>query len=345
MKNKKYVFLFCALLAASHINAFAQQTSSQSTAPAAPQTKETKTEPNFKSIVGIAVMPHAWWSSGQAFRADGYSQSLDYDLDPNAFTTYEGSLWHKSGFSAGLSADVDNNIVGKLDRLLGFLGYKGLLLRVSGGKIEGTATWDGAPVVGQPQKADVKTKYQSVELMYAPDPMWYIGVSYTKYDMPVEIQSLTKNRYGNTAIANMVYDPEAEFKTYGFIFGFDNMNTNLLGKKEGFDLWAFTQDTFFAGTVKFNNEGLNRLREANPTKTLKDKNSYFTLGVQFDVTIGLQWVKTLGWTRLALGAGYNFSGRALSNLTGGPDSTREIVPDTSPYLFHHGPVIKAAMSF
>ncbi|ULQ59550.1 hypothetical protein K7I13_13950 [Brucepastera parasyntrophica] len=101
--------------------------------------KKPKT-PSFRGLVGITLMPAAFWGSGQFVRPTGYSGGLNFDLDPNAFTTYEGGFWHKSGFQLGVSADVDNNIVGKLDKLIGFLGFKNFMLRVSGGKITGTAT-------------------------------------------------------------------------------------------------------------------------------------------------------------------------------------------------------------
>ncbi|ULQ59549.1 hypothetical protein K7I13_13945 [Brucepastera parasyntrophica] len=184
-----------------------------------------------------------------------------------------------------------------------------------------------------------------MELLYLYKPEMYLGISYTGYSLPLEIQSLTRNRYGNVIIANMVYDPEADFKSYGFAFGWDTFNIEMLNvNKEGFGFWIFTQDTFSAGTLEYSSEGIRRLKAANPGLSLKSQKYYFTLAIQYDITLGIMWHKNIGPVRIGLGAGYNFSGRMVAEITGAAETSSDMIPSTIPYLFHHGPVIKASFS-
>ncbi len=319
------------------------------------EAKEAPPEPAFGTLLGITLQPWAFWRSGQieAIAPVGFDEKLDFNLDSNTFTTYEGSLWHKSGLKLGVNLDVDNNIVGKLNKITGLLGFKKVSLRVSGGKITGTANWKGEPVPGQPETAEVDTKYISIDLLYS---IWkshgsvYVGISYTSYDMPMEIEGLIRNSKNQVTIApNSAYDDNVKIQTYGIVFGFDSLNDAIKSGKEGFTLWAFTQDSIFAGQLKISDEGMRRLAAANPSYDLVDKNKFFVLGVQYDLTLGLGWTKKIGRSILGLGAGYNFSGRGFFSFTGYNDIAdypeREMVVDTYPYLIRHGFVVKGAFAY
>ncbi|QQO09128.1 hypothetical protein [Breznakiella homolactica] len=313
---------------------------------------------SLKALIGITLQPYAFWRSGQWVRHypdNSYNYFSDkdglvFDLDSNRFTTYEGELWHKKGFNVGISLDLDNNFVGKLYNFLGRVGYKNAAIRVSGGKLAGDAWWDGGYVSGQPDSTNVDTKYLSVDLLI---PMWwikdneqegiynfgrYFGLSYTRYEMPLEFQALTDDKW-----AYPVYEDTISFNTYGLIIGFETMNWQIITRREGFFLWLYTQDTLFGGPIEISDEGARRLSEANPGKTITAK-KFFLVGVQYDLTVGLGWSKQIGKSMLGVGLGYNISGRGMVTFGGGQPSDSEITPQSFPYLFRHGVVLKAAFS-
>ena len=332
-----FVFILCSLFPL-----FAQNTN----------TSEKPKEQMFKAMAGISMMPWTFWQSGQWLREQGYYNGLEYDLDTNAFTSYEGQLWHKSGLKLGFGADVDDNFIGKLNKWAGYLGFKKLALRVAGGDITGTAYWKATPVPGQPETASVHTKYITVDLMYGigdPSLGMYVGLSYTSYEMPVELQGLTKNNKGQVVGANLAYDDAIKFQNYAITFGFDNLNGALMTGREGFNLWIFTQDSFFGGPLHVSDEGMRRLQNANPTLDLLPKQDFVVIGVQYDITAGISYTKKLGPVMLGAGVGYNFSGRAMYSFATYfntiQEGSNQMMAVTEPYLFHHGVVFKLAIAY
>jgi hypothetical protein len=55
-------------------------------------------------------------------------------------------------------------------------------------------------------------------------------------------------------------------------------------------------------------------------------------------------VKKISKSMLGIGFGYSISGRAMITFGGGQPATNEMIPQSFPYLFRHGFVIKAAYS-
>jgi hypothetical protein len=349
--HKFFPFLVLSIL--MNVNIFSQEEIVE---------EETEKEiPTLKALVGITWQPYAFWRAGQfvrhfpdnSFKYFSDSDGLAYALENNSFTTYEGELWHKKGFNVGININLDNNFVGKLYNFMGRIGYKNAAIRVSGGDITGSAHWGGSLVPGQPSDVNVDTKYLSVDLLI---PMWwikdnesegiynlgrYFGLSYTRYEMPLEFQALTEDHWAYPA-----YDDKILFHTYGLIIGFDNLNWSILTRREGFLFWLYTQDTFFGGSLDLSDEGARRLEAANPGKSITATN-FFLLGVQYDLTVGIGWVKKINKSALGVGLGYNISGRGMLTF-GGKGlqdlSITEITPQSFPYLFRHGIVLKVAYS-
>jgi hypothetical protein len=261
--------------------------------------------PTLKALVGITLQPFAFWRAGQWIRHypdNSYNYFSDkdgliFDLNRGVFTTYEGDLWHKKGFNVGINIDMDNNYVGKIYNFLGRIGYKNAAIRVSRGTITGDAYWDRASISGQPDNTSIDTSYFSIDLLI---PMWwikdnevdgiynlgrYFGLSYTRYEMPLEFQALTKDRWANPA-----YNDTLSFNTYGFIFGFETLNWQILTGREGFFLWLYTQDNLFFGPLHLSDEGARRLSEANPGKNITT-HDFLLVGIQYDLTVGIGWSK------------------------------------------------------
>ena len=88
-------------------------------------------------------------------------------MDQTASTTYEGDLFfRKLRLKVALDVDVDNNFVGKLNRLMGYIDYEGFTLRVQNSTLRGTAVWTGTKVPGMPSQTSFDNSYTSVDLLY-----------------------------------------------------------------------------------------------------------------------------------------------------------------------------------
>ena len=303
-------------------------------------------KPAFQSLVSISYIPVTSWkignpmeaSPGRSPKADWWGE-LDYELDTNSFTIYQGEICYDSRFKLGLGVDVNDNVVGKLSSIIGYLGYKDFSVRASRGKITGTANWIGDQVPGQPQKAKVDTKYMSTDLLYSFDSLLlidYIGISYTEYTIPVPLEAGFCH----------AYDDNTNFKTYSFIFGVDTVNSAAMNARYGLRLWVAMDMGIGYGRLKISDEGMRRMRESlllysslsSSRYSLKDKQKYSLNNIQGDATLGLFYLMDLDYTTIGIGVGYNFSGRwamAVGSGVGGEESI-----NTEHYMYHHGVVFK-----
>jgi len=87
----------------------------------------------------FSIVPIDTWGSGDfdalADSLFGYDtprlNQLSLDMEQTACTTYEGELFLKKlRLKVGLNIDVDNNLIGRLDRFMGYINYDGFTLRV-----------------------------------------------------------------------------------------------------------------------------------------------------------------------------------------------------------------------
>ena len=279
-----------------------------------------KDQPTFSSIASISYMPATSW-----FIEDG--GSLDYELDTNSFTTYQGEICY-SRFKFGVGVDVNDNIVGKLSKVMGYLGYDFFTIRASGGKITGTANWTKGPIPGQPQSAKVDTKYRSTDLIFDFIGPSYIGISYTEYTMPAEINF----GYGTYR----AYDDNAKIKDYSLVIVMDTSVDAMRSKGNSFWIWWATNINIGRGTIKISNEGMRRLQEANaalPPYRRSDKQKIGSYISEGDATLGL----FLKINSIGIGVGYNVFGRTALGLRGDIE--------TSHLMAHHGIVFKIAATF
>ena len=293
-------------------------------------------------LIGISYMPAAKWG----YDTEG-GGPLNVKLDSNSFITYEGEMWFKSGFKFGVVADADKNIIGKVRRVLGFIGYENFSIRASGGNITGTAEWDGEGVPGQPKSTKINTKYRSTDLIWGPNfgpsygRVFYIAISYTEYTMPVLMEwDYSSPRY--------VYDDNAKFKGYGLTFGGDTMYYTLNSRTAvrdsccwlGFDPWVYYECPVLIGKMNISDEGVRRMREIVPDgEVVKDKQKYWFNGLQIDAILGLMRRIELGSTAIAIGVGYNFSFRYVIPSRG------DGVSIPAPTLFRSGYIFRVISSF
>ena len=163
-----------------------------------------KDSDGFNTYFTVSVQPYTNW-----YYNSGYF--LDYQIKPSLFTTVELGLRYKDWVSLILDFDYKNNdnFVGKVidskafSRIAGQLGIKNFAVHAAFGQLEGTATWKGPPVPGQPETAIIGTKYTELALMYVFEELSWLGLGlmYINYNMPIDLgsayqDSMTLDYYG-----------------------------------------------------------------------------------------------------------------------------------------------------
>ena len=324
MKNKFGILaiVFCALPSA----AFALDP--------APQ------ENSVQTLVGYSIVPSAIYHSDKGFSDQDY---LNLNIDNSAFTTFEGNIWHtKTGLKLGISADIDNNAVGKVNKVAGLLGYKKLMLRIQKSKLGGTAIWRGPVVAGQPSEIRFENVYNSVDLLYREPGRFfdYLGVGYITMSLPLQFDTVYYNG-AKTTNGNPAYEDKMDFKIYAVMVGFDTMTDAATNRTPGPGLWLASQDRLGFGTTKISREAKRRLEAANPGRTLKN-NSFTAVDIDIDMTLGLFWNFKIKQAFLSFGAGYNVSGMLLGEL---PHGLKENNMYASPesMLYRTGTVFRALL--
>jgi len=334
----KRLYIFAAAALMPVCGAFAQE-----------ETTEQK-QPDIQTMVGFSIIPNTTWKSGQFV---SYKDYLNMDFYQTAFTTFEGSIWHnKTGLKLGVSADFDDNMVGKLNKFMGLVGYKKFVLRVQNSKLKGTANWTGTPTAGQPASILFNNKYTSIDLLYWKNPKkplsMYFGLGYTAFSMPVQLNAEVYNTTTKQVVyAKAVYQDQMDYKVYTAMFGFDTMTSAIMGDAKGFGFWAYSQDKIGFGNMEISAEGKRRIEAANaanyPGRTLKTT-SLTAAPIDYDATFGMFWKGNIKRASVALGLGYNISGMVVFAFGGGVFKDADhISPDPFPYLMRTGPVMKAVV--
>ncbi len=97
----------------------------------------------IQSVIGVDVMPRVEWSFPSILNAHG-TDEMDYDMEATGFTSYSTNVRiNKINTSLGLSAVVEDDLVGDVDQFAGYVAVKNVFFRYSLGKIRGTGVWTG----------------------------------------------------------------------------------------------------------------------------------------------------------------------------------------------------------
>ena len=279
-------------------------------------------------------------------------------MDATATTIYEGDLWFKKlGLTMGFKVNVDDNFIGKFNRLMGYLGYHNFTIRLQTSRLLGTLNWDPShPVAEMPPAADFDNRFVTVDLLYYPKSQgsdFYYGAGYQSYELPTQLETLVLNLSGEIVYGNHVYQPDMKFRIYSFLFGFDTLQSafsgvpSLMNTGAGFGFWAATQDRFGGGLSRISDEAEGWIETANPGRFLRD-NDQIIMMVDYNLTLGVRWTGNWGPVRIGAGLGYNAGGQVILAMSSkwGP-ITRQDQVDASPnlYLVHHGVILKVSASW
>jgi hypothetical protein len=312
----------------------------------------------------VSVIPVDTWGSGDfdAFTDEffGYAtprlNKLSIDMDQTATTTYQGDLFFKKlRLKVGLNVDVDNNFVGKLNHLMGYVNYEGFELRVQTSTLRGTTVWSGATVPTMPTRSSFDNPFVSVDLLRYSGGMnglSYWGAGYTSYRIPVQFDCLIYDTargevwWGD----NPVYQPDLAFQIYSLLLGLDTFHAAFAGTssmlaKDGPGVWMATQDRVGVGVSKISDEATSWVEAANGGRKLWSARQIAML-VDYDLTLGAQWIGNVRPVRLAIGLGFNVGGQVVTCVTPrGPVKAGYVDASPSVYLYHYGPILKGAISW
>jgi hypothetical protein len=336
------------------------------TVPVSPSSIVQAAESAISTSGSFSIIPIDSWASGDydalADEFFGYdtprTNQMSVSMDETATTTYAGDLFfRKLRLKVGLKVDVDDNFIGKLNRFMGYVNYSGFTLRVQTSRLRGTAYWEGDPVAGMPAQSDFDNPFVSVDLLHywKDDASMYYGLGYTSYRLPVQLDCLTYDTsrgevwwayYGDYNVS--FYQPDMAFHIYSVLFGIDTLHGAFAGKGpfswQGFGLWMWTQDRAGAGLSYISDETKDVIQTAYG-KPLWSATQIAML-VDYNLTLGVQWVGDLGRARLALGLGYNVGGQIVVCITPkGPVDAEHVDASPSVYLVHHGPMFTGIVSW
>jgi hypothetical protein len=330
----------------------------------------TKVIDYFSSYGSFAILPYNNWASGDwdAFSDElfGYNtprvNQFKVDMAQTANTIYEGGLFYKKlNLGLGTALKTDNNFIGQINQFMGFLNINVFEVRIEYSRLKGTARWlgDSTRLGSLPPSVDFDNQLLNIDLLYdisisPQDPFsLYIGLGYSSYNLPVQINCLIYDEQRDSvwwAPVVSFYQPDMKFSVYSFLLGFDTMKDALfrrgiLGTFEGFSLWAWTQDRFGVGSSKISDPVKQAVEAANDGRTLWSA-SQIAMMVDYNLTLGIQYVKHIDRFHVGLGIGYNIGGQTVTCITPkGPVQSGYVDASPSIYLVHYGPMIKGSISF
>jgi hypothetical protein len=137
-----------------------------------------------------------------------------------------------------------------------------------------------------------------------------------------------------------VYENNMQFQIYSFLYGFDTLHSNT----QGLSIWVETQDRFGAGLGYISDEARTWVEEANGGRNIINQN-IFDMLVDYDLSLGLQWSKSLRLGRVGIALGYNVGGELMAAVTSTVSNTTQVATAPDFFLMHFGPVLKGSIAW
>ena len=319
------------------------------------QDESKKSPDNAPLIFGISYVPHNSWG---VYSIIGQKQFLKYNFDANSMTTWEGSIsGRKIPLRLGVNLQLDNNLIGKVSKFSGYLGFKKIYFRIQTGKLSGTANWTGGIIPNYTSTFPFNYRYTNIDLLKNLGKnklgAGYIGLGYTSLKVPIQVNTLiTNSDQAHQEYGIPVFDREFTIKAYSFLFGFDLMQEEALGKKSpigvggkpGFGFFVTTQDKFGLGMSYLTDEAISKAEEVN-TGRKSVGGDLFSALVEYQGSMGMKWSTNISQARLIIGVGYEVSGAMVGNFSGAAKHSGDLGYDPSLFYFRHGVVFRAFFSW
>ncbi len=316
----------------------------------------------FSSYGSFAILPRNNWASGDwdalSDEYFGYDtprvNKFRVSMDQTLSSIYEGGLFFKKlNLGLGATLKTDNNIIGHINHFMGFLNIDVFEARVEYSRLKGFAQWLGEPIAGLLDSVEFDNPLLNIDLLYDSPQGLYFGIGYSSYSLPVQINCLVwDDALDSVWWAPVVsfYQPDMKFSVYSFLFGFDTLHDALFQKGifglfQGFSFWAWTQDRFGVGTSEISDQVKTIVEAANGNRTLWSA-TQIAMMVDYNLTLGIQFVQQFRRIHVGLGIGYNIGGQTVSCITPkGPVQQGYVDASPSVYLIHYGPMIRGSIRF
>ena len=321
------------------------------------QVDTVKKVENIPLIIGFSYVPHNAWG---VYSIIGQKQYLKYDFDASAMTTWEGSISGKKiPLKLGVNIQFEDNLIGKLYKYSGYLGFKKTFIRIQSGKATGNANWTGNVIPNYANAFPFDYTYTNIDLLRnlakksSTGMFWYIGLGYTSLKVPIQVNTLiTNSDQAHQEYGVPVFDEEFTIHAYSFLFGWDLMQSEAIekrfaiarGKTSGFGFFAATYDKFGLGMSYLTDAAIKKAEEVNPDRKSVGGDLFSAL-VEYQLSLGPKWSTNIGKARLIVGVGYEFSGAMVANFSGAAKNSSDLGYDPSLFYYRHGVIFRAFFSW
>lgn len=329
-------------------------------------------------FIGVSYIPKVTWRVipmenifPKFMRDKTYERPkyLKYNFDLSEQSSFEGNFGiRRIGLRFGISANIENNLVGKAYKYGGYIGFKDYWLKLQTSNISGNAYWARQEDVGYISPFDFSSKFINIELIKNSNMYKHMsggastnillgthwGIGYTSFGIPIQIETLTTpggrehQVYGRPA-----FDKLLNAKYYTFLFGWDMIRQLCLtsgryGAIPGqpakhFGIYAATHDKFGFGSGHLSQSGVLMAEALNPGKTIvKDKG--FSFMASFYLSTGFRYYCILRPVFMVAAVGYDFEGFLLN---GGPpaDTDKDLGYEYDPFVINRGVSFKLYISW
>lgn len=320
------------------------------------------------TFVGLSYMPAQKWKVWNIVSDEG--NYFKHKFDINSQTSFEGNFGiNKIGIRLGLSAYIENNIIGKAYRYGGYIGYKSFWLRIQNSQISGIVSWTSPDYTSFARSNSFSSRYFTIELLKMSKAYkrmaggaqvnkimgTYWGIGYTIISVPLKVSTLiTPGGRENQEFGKPAYDSLFRGQYYTACFGFDLLRQLCLtggkvsstpGKRAmKFGVYAATQDKIGFGPGEHSNFAVRMAEEQNPgLKFLNPKG--FSALVHYYLTVGFRYYVDFKPAFIVFAAGYDFEGASIFNFGGAADTNKDLGYESSFFYIAHGVTFKIYISW
>lgn len=316
-----------------------------------PEIEKKRSDPQMSYNAGLSIVPFTKWH----FVTFGL-QNLSYKLDKTRSTSYEANFRYEP-FSFGGSASINDNLIGKLDTILGYVGFSSVSLKVSESRLRGTAKWTGDMAYDMKRDFKFSNRVQSLELVYNGGEnvleglkSWYIGATYTKLTVPICIDVSVQPPTGYLLTGKPAYDDRFALESYGLVFGFDMLKDK--SKRPGLDIFGVSQDRIgIYNLYSFSSPAIARVRALNPGYepfNTKGKN-IFPSGASYldnESAVGLSYTYIYTGGHIIFAVGYDVIWGLIAGPSyESPDKNTMVLEGDMKFFFRHGVIFRVYASW
>lgn len=320
------------------------------------------------AFFGFSYIPMLNWKVFSMTNVNG--GYLRYKFTQNSQSSFEGNFAiSRVGLRVGLSANLENNFIGKAYQYAGYINLKNYWLRLQSTRVSGVINWIGALPPGYFSSRNFSTKYLNIEILKTSSAYKYMsggaevnkilgtywGIGFTSMGLPLKMNTLVtpggreKQKFGVPA-----YDTLFTAKLYSACFGLDLlrqlcMTGGRLSSTSGkpakhFGVYAATQDKIGFGTGIISDYGKSMAETMNPGYTFVNSRGFVGM-VHYSLSLGFRYYRIIGPVFLLSALGYDLEGAAIINSGGAADTNKDLGYDANFFYLNHGVSLKLYISW